>query len=858
MGAGNIASSTYITSGANGTGIYGNAGGSITVARGGSTNTSAAGGGGAGAAGSSGTASSTTPKNGGAGINSNITGTTYAYAGGGGGAGYTGVNGGAGGIGGGGGAGSNGGAGGAGGTSGTVNGTAGVGVTGGGGGVNTGGGGGGGSWSTGTGGAGGTGVVIVRYTGNAGQAIIVGGTTTTSGADTIVTYTNTTGTKNFQSIAGCSGSCDFTVTAGSVTYGGAIGGTTGLDNVSITSTNAMTLPGITAGSILASVTGAANNLTVGANLAATASAGALNLSSTNGQLLINGATALNSHNGVVTLTGANGINVSNGLAINSGTAATNLSTTNNNITFTGALTLGGNTTVTAGTGTVAFGSTADAAVATSPNLTVTAGTITYASALGGTRAFNNLSVTSANAMSLPSITAASIFARTTNATANLTIPVAAVLTATGTGTPLTLVAGQNFINNAGSGALVLTGGGSPRWLVYSTNPASDTIGSLSNNFRRFSCTYGGSCPTLDTGNGLLYSTTPTITVTPSAISNIVYGTATPGLTGYTYDAITSGQYLTAGDFAADTVTGSLNGTSSYSPGAASGSVGTYNINYNAGTLSSALGYGFVYANNANAFSVTQRTVTASLIGTVSKMYDTTNTATLAAGNYSLSNVYSADVLGISNTAGTYDDKHVGTLKSVSVTGLVLTGATAANYQLASSSVSGNVGTVTAAPLTVSAAGISKTYDGNANALVTLSDNRLAGDVLTLSYVSATFPDKNVGNGRLVSVSGINVTGTDSGNYDFNTTASTVADIVAAGIMVTPVVPPTVSMVTQNVPAPLFMNISDGIYTTPDEGYLLVYLPKTAPQINQRTNRPLHYVIPDNEQDRRRAMATPRI
>ncbi|MDO9271270.1 MAG: YDG domain-containing protein, partial [Methylobacter sp.] len=62
------------------------------------------------------------------------------------------------------------------------------------------------------------------------------------------------------------------------------------------------------------------------------------------------------------------------------------------------------------------------------------------------------------------------------------------------------------------------------------------------------------------------------------------------------------------------------------------------------------------------------------------------------------------------------------------------------------------------------------------AAVTLGDNRVAGDALTLGNTSAHFTDKNAAAGKTVNVSGINVTGTDAGNYTFNTTASTTADI----------------------------------------------------------------------------------
>src|SRR5262249_16382126 len=67
--------------------------------------------------------------------------------------------------------------------------------------------------------------------------------------------------------------------------------------------------------------------------------------------------------------------------------------------------------------------------------------------------------------------------------------------------------------------------------------------------------------------------------------------------------------------------------------------------------------------------------------------------------------------------------------------------------------------------------------------VTLSDNRASGDVFTDSYTSATFNNKGVGTGKTVSVTGISIAGADAGNYTFNTTASTSADITARALTV---------------------------------------------------------------------------
>jgi hypothetical protein len=95
-------------------------------------------------------------------------------------------------------------------------------------------------------------------------------------------------------------------------------------------------------------------------------------------------------------------------------------------------------------------------------------------------------------------------------------------------------------------------------------------------------------------------------------------------------------------------------------------------------------------------------------------------------------------------------------------------------------------TVTQRPLTVSATGINKVYDGTTVATFILYDNRVSGDVLTINYSSASFANKNVGTGKTVSVSGITVSGIDAGNYTFNTTASTTANITAKPITVTAV------------------------------------------------------------------------
>ncbi|MEO7887450.1 MAG: YDG domain-containing protein, partial [Polaromonas sp.] len=145
------------------------------------------------------------------------------------------------------------------------------------------------------------------------------------------------------------------------------------------------------------------------------------------------------------------------------------------------------------------------------------------------------------------------------------------------------------------------------------------------------------------------------------------------------------------------------------------------------------------------------------------------------------NRVAGDVFTASNTAATFGDKNIGIGKAVSVSGIALTGTDAANYSV--NTTAATTADITQRALTVSATGQNRVYDGGTFATVTLTDNRVAGDVLTASNTAASFGDKNVGTGKAVSVSGIGVTGTDAGNYSFNTTAATTANITQRALTV---------------------------------------------------------------------------
>src|SRR5204863_1658201 len=157
--------------------------------------------------------------------------------------------------------------------------------------------------------------------------------------------------------------------------------------------------------------------------------------------------------------------------------------------------------------------------------------------------------------------------------------------------------------------------------------------------------------------------------------------------------------------------------------------------------------------------ITAATVSASITA-ANKVYDGTTAATIA--TRSLSGVVGSDTVSLSGGTASFASKTVGAAKTVTATGLSLSGADAANYQLASTTAS-TTAAITARALVVSATGVNRVYDGGTTATVTLSDNRVAADSLSASYTSASFANKNIGTAKTVSVSGIAISGTDAAN-----------------------------------------------------------------------------------------------
>jgi hypothetical protein len=158
-----------------------------------------------------------------------------------------------------------------------------------------------------------------------------------------------------------------------------------------------------------------------------------------------------------------------------------------------------------------------------------------------------------------------------------------------------------------------------------------------------------------------------------------------------------------------------------------------------------------------------------LTGTVRKTFDGSATANFAGSNYLLSGVIAGDGVALNNpSSGLYDNANAGTGKTVSVNGLALIGADKGNYNLTASSLSGAVGVIDPAAVTVSLTGtVQKVFDGNTAATLNASNYALSGvisgfGVALNSPVAGSYDSANVGTGKTVSVGGLALSG--SGNY----------------------------------------------------------------------------------------------
>jgi hypothetical protein len=206
------------------------------------------------------------------------------------------------------------------------------------------------------------------------------------------------------------------------------------------------------------------------------------------------------------------------------------------------------------------------------------------------------------------------------------------------------------------------------------------------------------------------------------------------------------------------------------------------------TGADAINYNLASTTATSAATITPKVLNAS--GAVAdKVYDGSAQASLTGLNGS--GLVAGDVVNVQASSSAFSDKNVARdasghviAKTVTVTGLSISGADANNYELMGSSFTAQA-SILPRSLNVLATAQDKVYDGTTAATGALSaNNTVAGDALQLSWNPGQFASKDVSRnaqgqvqGQTVSFGNVQMAGADAGNYSLGqSTASTTATI----------------------------------------------------------------------------------
>lgn len=291
-------------------------------------------------------------------------------------------------------------------------------------------------------------------------------------------------------------------------------------------------------------------------------------------------------------------------------------------------------------------------------------------------------------------------------------------------------------------------------------------------------TVTGSGTTSTSGNFIVGSHTLTPSAAASGLGygfNYVDGTLTVNTKALTvtytgvnkvYDGTTSATVTTSDDrLSGDVLT--VNHSESFATNKNVGNSKTIDVTGVSLTGADSANYTVTATGSATA-NITPRALTVTYTGQ-NKVYDGTTAAVVTTSDDRVL----GDTLTINRSAA-FSDKNVGTGKTISVSGVSLSGTDGGNYSVASTgSASANITTRT---LLVTYTGVDRQYDGTSNATVTTSDDRVTGDVLTIDRTATFTAGPDVGTGKNIDITGVGLSGTDAANYSVAATGTATADI----------------------------------------------------------------------------------
>ncbi|WP_233215599.1 YDG domain-containing protein [Rhodopirellula bahusiensis] len=274
---------------------------------------------------------------------------------------------------------------------------------------------------------------------------------------------------------------------------------------------------------------------------------------------------------------------------------------------------------------------------------------------------------------------------------------------------------------------------------------------------------------LTAGMQAIYREQPTATIVANDATT-TYGVDAPTPTG-------SATGLVNGD-----AIGTLAIVSPTYSGASKLEAGSYDV-----TDASLTALGYNVVDDLDAITVDQKLLTPSGFAASTKVYDGTTDSALAASGV-LTGIELGDLVTMSNTGASFSDKNVGTNKTVTVNGLALSGTDATNYSLGGVSTANTTGDITAKLISVSGlASSDKVYDGTTVATTPLAgavfNGMVVGDDLSVTSITGTFNDKNVGTSKTVTLTDAVYGGADVGNYAISDQNTSSADITARSLTV---------------------------------------------------------------------------
>ena len=364
---------------------------------------------------------------------------------------------------------------------------------------------------------------------------------------------------------------------------------------------------------------------------------------------------------------------------------------------------------------------------------------------------------------------------------------------------ITLGTEQYFQNNVGQNALTVANGS--HWLVYSTNPAEDLDSGLSENFLQYNATIGATVNAQANGNGFLYSVAPILTVGLTGTIEKTYDgtpTASPTQGNYSIANGINGDSITIADTAANYQSKNVSTALSPQPVTVTGL--SANVTHGGVPV-----FGYQIGNTGDSVTASVGVIDpASLLitaETVTKVFDGTTNATVAnnallgSGLQSGDQVTGTEAFGSKNVLG-----HNGS--TLSVTGYTIKdtqGNDVTEDYTATTQTA--LGTITPAPLTLTAGTYTKVYDTTTSAAGTVTSSAMYGSdtvtgatenflspnvlgtnhsTLTVTSGSYTVNDGNNGNNYAVSIVTSHgtitpapltlTTATDTKTYDGTTSA----------------------------------------------------------------------------------------